>query len=250
MATGVLVVGVGKATRLLGYLASTTKCYDATLRLGQSTSTDDAEGEVLARTPADGVSAQAISAAAKAYVGDFLQVPSQVSAIKVGGERSYRRARRGEQVDLPARPVRIHSLDVAAVHRVGPCVDVDVSLTCSSGTYVRALARDIGADLGVGGHLTRLRRTAVGAYDLTQAHTLDALEADLAVVSLADVAAANFATYAVSEEQAAMIGHGRQLVEVNLGANGPVAIFGPTGDFLALYEQRSSDARALAVFAG
>jgi tRNA pseudouridine55 synthase len=250
MATGVLVVGVGKATRLLGYLASTTKCYDATLRLGQSTSTDDAEGEVLARTPADGVSAQAISAAANAYVGDLLQVPSQVSAIKVDGERSYRRARRGEQVDLPARPVRIHSLDVAAVHRVGPCVDVDLSLTCSSGTYVRALARDIGADLGVGGHLTRLRRTAVGAYDLTQAHTLDELEADLAVVPLADVAAANFATYAVSEEQAAMIGHGRQLAEVELGASGPVAIFGPTGEFLALYEQRSSDARALAVFAG
>jgi tRNA pseudouridine55 synthase len=250
MATGVLVLGIGKATRLLGYLALASKSYDASIRLGQSTSTDDAQGEVLTNTPAGGVSEDAIRAAATAYVGAISQVPSRVSAVKVGGQRAYRRARSGEQFELTARPVLIESLDVTAVRRAGDLVNVELSVRCSSGTYVRALARDIGADLGVGGHLTRLRRTAVGPYGIRDARTLDELAADLVVTPLADVAAANFPTYEVGEERARWVTHGRQLPELDLGASGPVAVFGPTGDFLALYEQRGGEARALAVFVG
>jgi tRNA pseudouridine55 synthase len=145
--------------------------------------------------------------------------------------------------------VRIEALELTDIRHTEDFVDVDVSLTCSSGTYVRALARDIGADLGVGGHLTRLRRTAVGPYRLRDAHTLDELAAELVVVPLADVAAASFATYKVSEEQAAMIGHGRQLVALDLGIPGPVAMLAPDGSLLALYEQRGRHACAVAVFA-
>jgi len=249
MATGVLVVGIGKATRLLGHLALTAKSYDATIRLGEATTTDDAQGEVLTSASAAHLSDQNVRAGVRSYRGEISQVPSAVSAVKVDGERSYRRARRGEQVELAPRTVRIEALELTDIRHTEDFVDVDVSLTCSSGTYVRALARDIGADLGVGGHLTRLRRTAVGPYRLRDAHTLDELAAELVVVPLADVAAASFATYKVSEEQAAMIGHGRQLVALDLGIPGPVAMLAPDGSLLALYEQRGRHACAVAVFA-
>ena len=249
MATGVLVVGIGKATRLLGHLALTAKSYDATIRLGEATTTDDAQGEVLTSASAAHLSDQNVRAGVLSYRGETSQVPSAVSAVKVDGERSYRRARRGEQVALAPRTVRIEALELTDIRRTEDFVDVDVSLTCSSGTYVRALARDIGADLGVGGHLTRLRRTAVGPYRLRDAHTLDELAAELVVVPLADVAAASFPTYEVSEEQARIVGHGRQLVALDLGVSGPVAMLAPDGSLLALYEQRGRHACAVAVFA-
>ena len=175
MATGVLVLGVGRATRLLGHLTLTEKAYDATARLGVATTTDDAEGEVVGAAPAGHLGDDEIRAALAGFVGDIEQVPTAVSAIKVDGRRAYERVRAGEEVELAARPVTVHELVVHEVRAAADVVDVDFSVRCSSGTYVRAIARDLGAALGVGGHLTALRRTAVGAFDLSAACTLDDL---------------------------------------------------------------------------
>jgi tRNA pseudouridine55 synthase len=250
MATGVLLIGVGRATRLLGYLASHSKAYEATIRLGQSTTTDDAEGELVSSAPAGGLTSMQVRAAVAAYVGQIEQVPSAVSAVKVRGERAYRLAGRGEQVGLPARTVRIEALDVRNLRSVGDAIDVEVCVTCSSGTYVRALARDIGADLGVGGHLTALRRTRVGPYGLADARTLDALERRLVIEPMSMVAQRCFATYALDAEQYDWVLHGRCLPGVDLGTSGPVAMLAPTGELVALYEEREGDACALAVLAG
>ncbi|MDQ4008182.1 MAG: tRNA pseudouridine(55) synthase TruB [Actinomycetota bacterium] len=249
MATGVLVVGVDRATRLLGHLALAEKAYDATIRLGESTVTDDAEGEVTARADASAVPEEEVLAAVRALTGSIEQVPSAVSAVKVEGRRSYARVRQGESVQLAARPVEVSVFDVLDVRRGSGAVDVDARVVCSSGTYVRALARDLGAAVGVGGHLTRLRRTRVGGFDLVQAHTLETLERELTVVPLAEVARAGFSTFAASGEQAAWVRHGRALPETDLGAAGPVAVMAPEGEFLALYEQHGADAKAVAVFA-
>src|SRR5262245_13370312 len=159
MATGVLLLGIGRATRLLGHLALASKGYDATIRLGQTTITDDADGEVVEARDASRLSAVDIDQAVAQFRGDIQQVPSAVSAIKVDGQRSYKRVRAGEDVNLPSRPVHIAEFEVIDLRQVGACVDVDVHVECSTGTYVRALARDLGAGLAVGGHLTALRRT-------------------------------------------------------------------------------------------
>src|SRR5688500_7285143 len=169
MATGVLVVGVNRATRLLGHLTLTEKAYDASMRLGVATVTDDAEGDVVATVAADHVSDDAVLAGVAALTGDIEQVPSSVSAVKVDGQRSYKRVRAGEEVELAARRVTVSDFSVRAIRRGPGVVDVEVSVTCSSGTYIRALARDLGAALGVGGHLTMLRRTRVGPYGLEAA---------------------------------------------------------------------------------
>ncbi|MHA3704277.1 tRNA pseudouridine(55) synthase TruB [Jatrophihabitans sp. YIM 134969] len=173
MATGVLLVGVGQATRLLHHLVLTDKAYTATIRLGVTTVTDDREGEVLTSTDAGGLDPDAIRAAAARFVGEIDQVPSAVSAVKVAGERAYDRVRAGEDVDLQARRVTVQRFDVLDVRPEGAVVDVDVDVEVSSGTYVRALARDLGADLGVGGHLTALRRTQVGPFTADRAVPLD-----------------------------------------------------------------------------
>lgn len=178
MATGVLVIGIERATKIMGLLTLTTKSYAATIRLGQSTTTDDAEGEVLQSVPADAVTDTDIEAAVAPLRGDIEQVPSSVSAIKVDGQRAYKLAREGQSVELAARPVRVSRFDVLAVRRLDGLVDVDVEVDCSSGTYIRALARDAGAMLGVGGHLTALRRTRVGDFGLDQARTLEELAED------------------------------------------------------------------------
>jgi tRNA pseudouridine55 synthase len=176
MATGVLVVGIEKATRLLGHLTLTEKTYEATIRLGQSTTTDDAEGEPVGGSPAVGVvSGAALNAQIARLTGDILQVPSSVSAIKVNGQRAYKLTRAGEAPDLPARPVTIHRFMILGLRRDGDFLDIDARIRCSSGTYIRAIARDLGAALGTGGHLTALRRTAVGPYTLNQAYTLEEL---------------------------------------------------------------------------
>src|SRR5690348_11716223 len=180
MATGVLVIGVGQATRLLGHLALTEKEYRGTVRLGQATDTDDADGQVIATASAAGVTPAALAAAAAAQTGEIQQVPPGFSAIKVAGQRAYRLAREGTPPELAARAVTISRLDVLDVRRPGDpggagVVDADIEVTCSSGTYIRAIARDLGAALGVGGHLTALRRTRVGPFTLAQARTLDEL---------------------------------------------------------------------------
>lgn len=243
MATGVLVLGVERATRLLGHLMLTEKAYVATIRLGVSTTTDDAEGEVTATATTDGVDPDDVRAALARFVGDIEQVPTAVSAIKVDGKRAYARVRDGEQVELKARPVTIHEL---VVHEVA-LPDVRISVRCSSGTYVRAIARDLGAALGVGGHLTALRRTAVGPFDLSVARTLDQLADDFSVVPIADAARMTFASVELDEEQAAHVRFGRAL-DLALPADGPHAVFAPGGEFLALYERRGQQARPVAVF--
>ena len=249
MATGVLVVGVDRATRLLGHLVLTDKAYDATIRLGVATTTDDADGEVVTTVPADAITDDEVGAVLVAMVGEIDQVPSSVSAIKVQGRRAYDLARAGEAVSLPARRVRIEAIEVRDVRRDDPAtVDVDVSVRCSSGTYVRAIARDLGTTLGVGGHLTALRRPAVGPFDLASAHTLEALTDDLAVVPLDDAARRSFPAVDLSAEHAADVRHGRKLA-LRLDGPGPHALFGPDGRFLALYEQDGDLARAVAVFA-
>ena len=248
MATGVLVLGINRATRLLGYLTHADKEYLATIRLGQSTITDDADGDVTSTTSAAHLDEAAVRAVLPAYTGDIEQVPSSVSAIKVDGVRSYAKVRSGEEVALKARPVTVSTFDLEAVRADGEFVDVDVRVVCSSGTYIRALARDIGNDLGVGGHLTALRRTRVGGFPLRLARTLEELETDLHVIGLDDVARASFDSYDLPEREAQDVRFGRALTGIDLGAPRAVALFDPAGEFLALYEQRGQVAKPIAVF--
>jgi len=247
MATGVLVLGVERATRLLGHLALTDKTYDATIRLGVSTVTDDAEGEVVTTVSAAHLQDDEIGTAVAALTGAIQQVPSSVSAIKVDGKRAYAKVRAGDTVELAARPVTVHSFDVHATRRTGDVVDLDVTVACSSGTYVRALARDLGAALGVGGHLTALRRTRVGPYDVANARTLEQLESSFEVMPIAVAARGAFPSRDVTDEQARLLSHGGQLLWES-AESGPVAVFGPDGTFLALVEERAGRAKPLAVF--
>ncbi|WP_089153921.1 tRNA pseudouridine(55) synthase TruB [Micromonospora sp. NBS 11-29] len=251
MATGVLVIGVGRATRLLTYVIGAGKSYAATIRLGQSTVTDDAEGDVIATTPVAGVTDEAVRAALAALTGEIDQVPSAVSAIKVNGERAYKRVRDGEAVELPARRVTVSRLDVLAVRRDAPdVVDVDVDVTCSSGTYIRAIARDAGLALGVGGHLTALRRTAVGGFTLAEAAALARLEETAPeVVNLPLDAAAQrfFPRRDATEAEARTLSHGGPLAPV--GIAGPYAVFDPAGGLIAIVSERDGRARAEIVLA-
>ncbi|MFD0541531.1 tRNA pseudouridine(55) synthase TruB [Actinomadura luteofluorescens] len=247
MATGVLVLGIGKATRLLGHLALTRKGYDATIRLGESTNTDDAEGETIATASAEAVTEEALRAGVAELTGTIQQVPPQVSAIKVNGERAYKMARKGEDVELAARPVTVDEFAVLDVRRHGGLIDVDASVSCSSGTYIRALARDLGASLGCGGHLTALRRTRVGPYDLSMARTLDRLGEKLEILPMAEAVASVFPRRDVSDDDARKVAHGGRLLAVGLGP-GPVGVFAPDGTLLALVEERGPVAKSLAVF--
>ncbi|MGC4892075.1 tRNA pseudouridine(55) synthase TruB [Micromonospora sp. DT227] len=251
MATGVLVIGVGRATRLLTYVIGAGKSYAATIRLGQATVTDDAEGDVIATTATSGVTDDAVRAALAALTGEIDQVPSAVSAIKINGERAYKRVRDGESVELPARRVTVSRLDVLAIRRNTPdVVDVDVDVTCSSGTYIRAVARDAGLALGVGGHLTALRRTAVGGFALAEAATLAQLEQRAPeVVNLPlDAAAARFFPRRdATAEEARTLSHGGPLAPA--GIAGPYAVFDPAGGLIAIVSERDGRARAEIVLA-
>jgi tRNA pseudouridine55 synthase len=248
MATGVLLLGFGRATRLLGHLQLADKAYEATIRLGESTVTDDAEGEVLERVSASHLDPEEIRVAMLPLTGDIEQVPTAVSAIKVDGKRSYARVRAGEQVDLPARPVTVSTFEAIGFRSLGEVLDLDVRVSCSTGTYVRALARDLGAALGVGGHLTMLRRTRVGGFTLAEARTLDTLESEFISTPLNDAARLSFPVLDLDDSTALDVRYGRRLVDFSLGNVGPVALFDSDGNFLALYEQRGSDARPVAVF--
>jgi tRNA pseudouridine55 synthase len=249
MATGVLLVGIGRATRLLGHLALRDKAYDATIRLGQSTVTDDGEGAVRSESSAASLSEVDVQQAIGQLTGDIDQVPAQVSAIKVAGKRSYARVRAGEDVRLSVRRVTVTRFDLVAMRRAAALpdiLDVDATVECSSGTYVRALARDLGAILGVGGHLIALRRTRVGPYHLAQAHGLDSLAPPLPVIPLADVVADAFPRRDVDAATARSLSHGVPLSAG--GGAGPVGVFGPDGAVLALVEDRDGRARPLVVF--
>ena len=247
MATGVLVLGVERATRLLGHLMLTEKTYSATVRLGASTTTDDAEGETTAVTPAGHLTEDEVRAALAAFEGDIEQVPSTVSAIKVDGKRAYARARDGEQVELKARPVTIHEIAAGSFRVEGEFLDLEVRVRCSSGTYVRAIARDLGDALGVGGHLTALRRHSVGPFTLDDAIT--DLEHVVTTLPIARAARQAFPAYDLDQAQAQAVRHGRPL-ELDLGHDGEVAVFDPDGEFLALYRQAGAQARPTAVFVG
>jgi tRNA pseudouridine55 synthase len=224
MATGVLVVGIEKATRLLGHLALTEKEYAATIRLGQSTVTDDAEGEVL--PPADGATGQAsklteqmLRPALAQFTGEISQVPPRISAIKVDGQRAYRLTRAGAAPELAARPVTVGKLELLGCRPAGAeLLDVDVVVTCSSGTYIRAIARDLGAALGTGGHLTSLRRTRVGTYEVGAARTLDQLAEKFEFTPLALAAEAAFGCVQLSAEEARLVSHGVRLPATDLAA--------------------------------
>ncbi len=244
MATGVLVCGVGRGTKLLGHLALDTKAYAATIRLGTTTSTDDAQGETMASTDAGAVSDAAVAAGMAALTGAIEQVPSSVSAIKVDGQRAYARVRAGEQVVLAARPVTVSAFTLLA--RRGD--DLDVLVECSSGTYVRALARDLGAGLGVGGHLTALRRTRVGPFSLDQARTLERLAAEPSLsLTLAEAVTVAFPRRDLDAEQATDISHGRPLPTA--GLTGTYGVFGPDGGVLALIREQDGLARPAVVLA-
>ncbi|MET9214015.1 MULTISPECIES: tRNA pseudouridine(55) synthase TruB [unclassified Nocardia] len=253
MATGVLVLGVERATKLLGQLILTTKAYTATIRLGQATITDDAEGEVTATTPALHVTDAEIAAGVAALTGDIAQIPATVSAIKVDGERAYARARAGEDVQLAARPVTVSRFDILARRDVadGEFVDLDVEVECSSGTYIRALARDLGAALGVGGHLTALRRTRVGPFTLEHARTLEQLaaaaEAEQPLLSLdIDTAVRTaFPHRDIDESQANDLRNGRWLEPIGLA--GVYAAIDPAGRAIALLEESGKRAASVMV---
>lgn len=248
MATGVLVLGVERATRVLGHLTRRDKEYEATIRLGQRTVTDDAEGEVTAEASAANLSEAEVRDSLSAFTGETDQVPPRFSAVKVQGVRSYKRARRGEQTELAARPVTVRTFDLRGLRREGGLLDVDAHIECTSGTYVRALARDLGERLGTGGHLTALRRTAVGPYRIAEARTLEQLAESFEVLPLGDAVTAAFPRREVSAAEAQRVAHGGRLAVAGFGP-GPVGVFGPDGVLLALMEERDETARPLAVFA-
>jgi tRNA pseudouridine55 synthase len=286
MATGVLVVGIGRATRLLGHISGSDKTYAGTIRLGWATVTDDMEGERLGGAAADALSSEDLAAVIATLTGPIMQRPSSVSAIKVEGRRSHDRVRAGEDVELAARPVVVGGFDVVGV-RPEPALgalDLDVVVTCSSGTYIRALARDLGEALGVGGHLTALRRTRVGCFDLARARTLEQLAGDaLDVLDMATVARAAFPSVTLTAADANAVRYGRTIElgmawaratrpecfaasvvdphrEALVAAHPntpdwaertppPHALFAPDGEFLALARPRPDDtAEYLAVF--
>ncbi|GAA1119568.1 tRNA pseudouridine(55) synthase TruB [Nesterenkonia jeotgali] len=237
MATGVLVVGINRATRLLTHIVGVDKTYTATVRLGQSTSTDDAEGEVLQTRFANAVTPEAITAEIATLTGAIQQVPATVSAIKVDGQRAHARARAGEEVALQARGVTVHHFEVFDIRRIdgGKLVDVDIEVRVSSGTYVRALARDLGEALEVGGHLTALRRTAVGSYSIEQTLTLDQLGEDFGYIGLAEAAQQLFPARKLTAEETTNLGYGRRITASGTGDSAQLtAAFAPDGELVAL----------------
>jgi tRNA pseudouridine55 synthase len=259
MATGVLILGLGRATRLLGHLALTNKDYTATIRLGQSTVTDDAEGDIMEERDATAVTDEAIAREIVKLSGDILQVPTQISAIKVDGKRSYARVRAGEEVELKARPVTVSRFDVISTDRSQPgVVDLQVEVSCSTGTYVRALARDVGEALGVGGHLTALRRTRVGPFSVESAVTLPEADSDQGVnaflVGLDDAVTASFPLIEVDEATSDLVLHGIPLSQADATAGGwtgtdQVCALMCQGRSLGLFQLRDDKLRSLVVFA-
>jgi tRNA pseudouridine55 synthase len=246
MATGVLVVGIERATKILGLLTATDKSYAATIRLGQTTDTEDAEGQLLQSVSAAGITDEQIAGATAGLRGNIAQIPSTVSAIKVDGKRAYQLAREGQAVKLAPRDVRIDRFDVLDIRRRGDLVDVDVEVDCSSGTYIRALARDVGVTLGVGGHLTALRRTRVGGFGLDQARTLEDLaEQPLLSYSLDEACLRSFPRRDLSADEAQDTRHGRPLTSA--GIPGIYAATATDGQVIALLQDYANRTKSVVV---
>ena len=246
MATGVLVVGVERATKILGLLTATDKSYAATIRLGQTTTTEDAEGELLQTVSAAHVTDANIETAVAALRGEISQIPSAVSAVKVGGKRAYKLAREGRAVELAPRAVRIDRFEVLEVRRSGELIDVDVEVDCSSGTYIRAVARDIGATLGVGGHLTALRRTRVGRFGLGETRTLDALAEKPQLSYMLDEACLlAFPRRDLTADEADSARHGRPLSPAGIDA--VYAAAAPDGQVISLLRDGPEKAKSVVV---
>ena len=252
MATGLLILGVDSSTRLLTYVVGLDKEYLATIRLGASTTTDDAEGEQLTRSPAEVVAAlspAAVTAGIAALTGDISQRPSAVSAIKVDGKRAYARVRAGEDVELPARPVTVSAFELLSSAPVDGFLDLEVRVACSSGTYIRALARDLGDALGVGGHLTSLRRTRIGPFTLDAAQPLEELDVPSALIEPADAATRLLGRLDLTEQQAIDLGHGKRITVDPAGSQtGPIAAIAPDGRLVGLVEYRGDHAKSLLNF--
>jgi tRNA pseudouridine55 synthase len=248
MATGILVLGFGNGTRLLQYITDGDKSYVATIVLGASTITDDSEGEVLESTDASKVADTEIQRVLATMVGTIAQRPSSVSAVKVGGERAYDRVRAGETFELAAREVTISQLDILAIRHLDSTTEVDIEVTCSAGTFIRAIARDLGNELKVGGHLSALRRTRVAGFTLESAVSFDDLKAQkFTALGLADVARVTFAVRELTLEEVQELSFGRPL-----GENGHTQIaagMSPDNRLIALLKDEGAKAKPIAVFA-
>lgn len=238
MATGVLVVGLNRGTKFLAHMVLATKSYEATIRLGSATTTDDKEGKILNSQNPGHLTRDQINAAVADLTGEIMQVPAAVSSIKIDGKRAHERARAGEEFTIPARPVTVTRFDILHETRGEGFIDLGVAVDCSSGTYIRSLARDLGAALGVGGHLTALRRTAVGPFSVAQARSLEDIEETPSLSLSLDAALTScYPTLAVTEEQAASLAMGQWLEPQ--GLKGIHAAVAPDGRTIALVKEGS-----------
>jgi tRNA pseudouridine55 synthase len=252
MATGLLVLGINNSTRLLTFLVGLDKEYFATIRLGSATNTDDAEGETISEAPTGAMASleqSALEEALAGLTGEIRQVPSSVSAIKVDGKRAYTLARAGETVELAARTVTISALEVLGLRRESHFIDLDVRVECSSGTYIRAIARDLGAALGVGGHLTALRRTKIGPLSVADAAELESLDVAASLLTPAAVATRLFPVLRLTAEQAVDLGHGKRLLaDRPAPGDGPVAAVAPDGRLVGILQFAGGLAKPVANF--
>jgi tRNA pseudouridine55 synthase len=248
MATGILVLGFNNGTRLLQYITDGDKDYLATMVLGSATVTDDSQGEVINTSDASHISDQQIEDEIAKMRGKILQRPSSVSAVKIDGERAYNRVRSGEDVVLPVREVTISSLEILQIRRMGSAIEVDIHVTCSTGTFIRAIARDCGAALGVGGHLNSLRRTRIAGFGLERAVTLDQLKSkDFETLDIADVARSTFAVRGIALDEKIELSFGRALA-----ANPDGKIYAgidSSNQLIALLQNVDGKAKPIAVFA-
>ena len=258
MATGLLLIGVNSATKLLTFLVGENKTYEATIRLGAATITDDKESDFTSVANPDAVAALTLDLVETALValrGPIDQVPSSVSAIKVDGELAYAKVRSGDEVKLKARPVTIHRFEIAGEPRLvnengNKFLDFDAIIDCSSGTYIRALARDLGAALGVGGHLTALRRTKIGSYQIEQAQDLAGLTAEtLSVLPIDQAATQQFDVRELSEQEVIDLRHGKRLRLAGETESAPTAAIDVSGKLVAMLTKSGSAAKSLVVFA-
>lgn len=248
-ATGVLVLGIGPATRLLGYLSGDDKDYSSRIVLGIATTTDDASGEVLSRSEASGLTRESVERALEGLRGDILQRPSAVSAVKVDGRRAYDRVRAGEDVELAPRPVTIRALTLLGMDVEDSSAVIDIAVTCSAGTYVRALARDLGDALGVGGHVRTLRRTRSGAFSLADAVPLDAVEDGSVLLEAGDAARRSMPHVEIDREQADLARHGVQIAWPEAAPASGVVAFLHDDALVGLAERAGARAMWRTVFA-
>jgi tRNA pseudouridine55 synthase len=248
MATGILVLGFNNGTRLLQYITDGDKDYSATIVLGAATLTDDAEGEVISTADASGITDQQINDELVKMKGVISQRPSSVSAVKIDGERAYDRVRSGEEVVLPSREITISSLEIIQIHRLDERIEIDIKVTCSAGTFIRAIARDCGDGLGVGGHLNSLRRTRIAGFGLDRAVTLEQLKSkSFESLDIADVARATFAVREIGLDEKIELSFGRAL-EANPDTKIYAGIDG-SNQLIALLQNVDGKAKPLAVFA-